>query len=528
VQCWGLNQGGHLGNGTTIARSGNPVTVNGAAAIVDTGGNHSCAIGASGTITCWGDNFYGQLGHGSGSSAQPVVVQNITNATDIALGFDHTCAVLADHGGRCWGRNDLGQLGINSTSPSQTSTPSSLSLLGDAVDIAAGAYHNCAVLVDGGVQCWGQNTVGQLAYVLGTQVIVTFPSVINGNPGNAVAVTAGFEHSCVLLATGSVLCFGRNTEGQLGNNGGGVNTNTPVTVSGITNAVAIAAGNFHTCALLATREVVCWGRGDEGQLGNGGNADVAAPVDVTGTEDAVGITAGGFHTCLRTSSSAVRCWGRGDLGQVGNGIFANRNTPQAVGVSAIALDAGRSHNCAVLPDGSVQCWGLDEQAQLGDGGGPNSATPVLAHGLSMEAAALAWDAPEPSVLMAMSGHLQGLMPDETFVTARYGARGSFATVVVAADTDADGVVDPLDNCTEHPNPDQRDTNNDQYGNVCDADLDGSGGIVNFVDLALFRAAFGTVSPDADFNGNGGVTGFEDLALFRGLFGKPVGPSGTVE
>ena len=135
---------------------------------VDAGGNHTCALGTYGHVTCWGINSCGELGQGSGSSTRPVVVVGIDNATDIALGFDHTCAVFADGTGRCWGRNDLGQLGINSITPSQTSTPASVTNLAPAVTIAAGAYHNCAVLQSGGVQCWGQNNLGQLAYDLGT------------------------------------------------------------------------------------------------------------------------------------------------------------------------------------------------------------------------------------------------------------------------------------------------------------------------------------------------------------------------
>ncbi|MEZ5565193.1 MAG: hypothetical protein R3F24_06580 [Gammaproteobacteria bacterium] len=516
-----LNQNGQLGNGSTIARTGTPVAVNGVAMAVDTGGNHSCVIGPSGTVTCWGYNFYGQLGQGTGPASQPVVVSGINDATNIALGFDHTCAVLADGTGKCWGRNNLGQLGINSTQPAQTATPTSLTLLGSAVAIAAGAYHNCAVLRNGGVQCWGQNNVGQLAYDFGTGVIVTFPSTVAGIT-TAIAVTAGFEHSCALLNTGDIRCWGRNDEGQLGN-GGTSNTNTPVAVVGISNATAIAAGNFHTCARLATSQIKCWGRGDEGQLGNGLFADSLTPVDAINDNAALTVTAGGYHNCL-LAAGFVRCWGRGDLGQIGNGAFQNRPDAQSILNSALAVDAGRSHTCAVRADGSLQCWGYNEFGQLGNGGNSNSALPVPAMGLSMEAVALAWNPGSAIVTTAMSGHAQIADNSASYVSATYGPMTRIASLSSAVDTDGDGIADPADNCTLVANANQRDTNGDGYGNICDADFNGNG-IVDSQDGALLKSRFGSGTfPDQDLNGNGLVDS-QDGAILKARFGQPPGPSG---
>ena len=528
LRCWGLNQEGQIGNGSLVARSGLPLAVTGTAMAVDAGGHHSCAIGTYGRISCWGVNAWGQLGQGSGSNTKPVVVVGIDNATDITLGFDHTCAVLAGGAGWCWGRNDLGQLGINSTSPSQTSTPTSPFNLAPVLAMAAGAYHNCAVLQSGGVQCWGQNNAGQVAYDLGTGVIVPFPSTVLGI-STATAITAGFEHTCALLASGSVLCWGRGDEGQLGN-GGTANTNSPVTVTGITTATAISAGNFHTCARLASSEIRCWGRGDEGQLGNNAFADSSTPVDTQNDLNAAEITSGGFHSCLRSQFGSVRCWGRGDQGQIGNGGLVNVGSPvQASIVSNVtALDAGRSHTCGLLQNGTLQCWGYDEFGQLGDGGTANSPLPVVARGLDLEAVALAWSPGEPFMSTAMSGHVKVESNGNSILSARYGPVGSGALVAAGPDTDGDGVADPADNCTLVPNAGQLDTNSDGYGNICDADLNNSD-LVTAADYAILRSVLNqnaSASPtaaDADLNGSGLVTA-ADYAILRARINTAPGPS----
>jgi alpha-tubulin suppressor-like RCC1 family protein len=435
---------------------------------------------------------------------QPVTVSGLQGAVDIALGFDHTCAIDSSGEGWCWGRNNLGQLGINSMEPVQTASPMRVPNLGRALAIAAGAYHACAVIEGGAVQCWGQNNRGQLAYVNGVGVIVTFASTIEGLR-DAVAITAGFEHSCALLASGTVLCWGRGDEGQLGNGATG-NTNSPVTVQGITNATAISAGNYHTCARLADSQVRCWGRNDEGQLGNGFTADSAVPVDTVNDGGALDVSAGGFHSCLLASGD-VRCWGRGDLGQIGNGSLGNRPQPQPVsGISTpIAVDAGRSHACAVLQGGETRCWGSNELGQLGGGPGANSALAVTTRSLNMEGAALAWSANASNVFVAMSGHARISGEDDAFLTARYGTVAAGARATPAGDFDGDAIADPLDTCPAFANPDQSDLDGNGIGDVCECGDQNGDARVDVLDLvainlAIFNPAL--VSPLCDTNDDG--------------------------
>ena len=296
-------------------------------------------------------------------------------------------------------------------------------------------------------------------------------------------------------------------------------------------ATAISAGNYHTCARLASSEIRCWGRGDEGQLGNNAFADSSTPVDTQNDLNAAEITSGGFHSCLRSQFGSVRCWGRGDHGQIGNGGLANVGSPvQASIVSTVmALDAGRSHTCGLLQNGTLQCWGYDEFGQLGDAGTANSPLPVVARGLDMEAVALAWTPGAPFITTTMSGHARVEGSGNSFLTARYGSVGGGALVASGPDTDGDSIADPADNCTLVPNADQLDSNSDDYGNICDADLNGSG-MVTAADYSILRSVLNqsaSASPtaaDADLNGSGTVTA-ADYAILRARINTAPGPSG---
>jgi len=176
---------------------------------------------------------------------------------------------------------------------------------------------------------------------------------------HAVAITAGSSHTCAVLADGTVRCWGDNWGFQLGD-GTRISSSVPVAVTGISSAVAIAAGANHTCALLADGAIRCWGAGGYGQLGDGtwrGSSTV--PVPVTGISTAVAIAAGWFHTCAVLADGAVRCWGSNDhgSGQLGDGTTASSNVPVPVtGISTtVAVAAGVHHTCAVLADGAVRC-----------------------------------------------------------------------------------------------------------------------------------------------------------------------------
>jgi len=243
--------------------------------------------------------------------------------------------------------------------------------------VAAGGSHTCALLNTGVVNCWGGAWEGQLGNGTTTDSLV--PVAVDPFTGGATAVsiTAGEDHTCAVLNTGAVNCWGAGWDGQLGNNTT-ASSLVPVLVGaftdGTTTAVSITAGAYHTCALLNTGAVNCWGYNAFGQLGNNTTASSSVPVLVgtfTGGATAVSITAGGNHTCAVLNTGAVNCWGYGGNGQLGDNTTNNRSAPVLVGAftggaTAVSITAGFEHTCAVLNTGVVNCWGDNIVGQLGN------------------------------------------------------------------------------------------------------------------------------------------------------------------
>jgi hypothetical protein len=327
VRCWGQSYG---------AKPVAVIGLSGGASKIAVGFGHSCMLTTSGGVKCWGNNFAGALGDGTAaSSVTPVDVVGLSSGvTEVAVGDTHSCALTGAGGVRCWGGNRAGQVGDGTASDRSTAVAVS-GLQAGVTAIAAGRYHSCALTGKGGVECWGD------AYG-------STPVQVSGLQSGVVAIAAGFGHSCALTSAAGVRCWGSNREGQLGD-GTTSSRATPVDVVGLNSGVrAIAAGGEHTCALMTAGAAECWGADFRGELGDGPStfATRATPVAVTGLSDVAAIAAGGEHSCALMKTADVKCWGRDDFGQLGDGKTAfGRWTPVGVvgyGAAAVTALASRS------------------------------------------------------------------------------------------------------------------------------------------------------------------------------------------
>ncbi len=380
VQCWGDNVWGDVGNGS-MAQSDVPAAVvglNGGIQALAAGDADSCAL-VNGGVQCWGDNSYGQLGDApDAGSLVPVAIPGVGSGVEaIAVGFGHVCALLGG-GVWCWGLDSAGQLGNNSMSNSPA--PVAVQGLSNGVQaIAAGDYFTCA-LVSGGVQCWGDNALGDLGDNSTSSSLV--PVAVQGlGPGSGVqAIGAGYYHACALV-NGGVQCWGDNDEGELGNDST-LQSPVPVPVQGLGSGVqALTVGAYHACALVGGA-AWCWGDDADGQLGNNSTANSPVPVAVVGlgspSSGVQALAAGGAHTCALVGGG-VQCWGFNPSGQLGNNSTANSPVPvaaQGLGSGVQAVVAGANHTCALL-GGAVRCWGDDNSGQLGNDSTTQSNVPAL-------------------------------------------------------------------------------------------------------------------------------------------------------
>jgi alpha-tubulin suppressor-like RCC1 family protein len=290
---------------------------------------HTCALLSTGAVWCWGLNEFGPLGDGTTDELDAVgPVSMLSSAVaSIAAGANHTCAALTTGAVRCWGSNEGGQIGDPSLTDVRALTPRAVGGLSDVVSIAAGEFHTCTLSEDGSVRCWGDNRRGQLGD--GTRTFRPSPVLVSVT--GVSAITAGYYHTCALLSTGAVRCWGENTTGQVGD-GTTTDRPNPVMPAGLDRDVAaIDAGGLHTCALLTSGAALCWGDNRSGQLGDGTSAIRTAPTTVSGLSRGVAqISGGDSHSCALLAAGSVRCWGANRDGQLGDGTLEARVEPVVV------------------------------------------------------------------------------------------------------------------------------------------------------------------------------------------------------
>jgi alpha-tubulin suppressor-like RCC1 family protein len=403
IRCWGDNTFGEHGNLTAAPSGTDSVSgINGTflAAGVTAGNQFTCGRRGNAAPACWGAGTQGQLGNGgNATSLNAVTVNGLSSAVGVSAGNGaHACAVDAQGSVECWGSNTNGQLGngtiIPANSPAKVVSFNLLPTL--YVAVSTGVSHSCALTVTGQVQCWGANDRGQVG-VSGGDVHSAVPVA---GISNAVAIASGNKFNCALIAGGSVRCWGDNSSKQLGDGGTEAFSYTPAAVGGLANITAIAAGRDHVCALSGAGTVLCWGSNSRGQLGNNSTQTAAFPTTVQGLNDMVAIAGGAYFSCAVHANTTASCWGANDSGELAAIDSASHLTPTLVVKSIFQLPTGgfsalslgnivsistgtnsalptQEQACAVLATGIVECWGHNGQGEIGDGTTTNRPRPTV-------------------------------------------------------------------------------------------------------------------------------------------------------
>lgn len=398
VKCWGGNANGELGLGDTIKRGDSPGELGCRLLTVDLGEhvataiaggfNHFCAILDDETVRCWGYNRYGQLGLGdvrnrgdeSGQmgGALSAVDLGASGVVEIAAGAHHTCARFASGAIKCWGRNHVGQLGLGDKLNRGDGVIESPCDAGPGIDGALGCEMGAALpFVDLGLDAGADG------------------GAEDGALGQVTSLVAGAYHNCVVLSGAHLKCWGYNASGQLGledtaNRGDGPNEmGVSLPTVHMEPSVALAARNAFNCALSATGQIICWGSNGNGQLGVGdtvnrggvrGDMGELRAIDLQPNGTATHVAVGNNHACAVFDRRTLKCWGWNYEGQLGLGdTVARGNQPDQLGavlpnvalgvdqpVSKISI--GGSHSCVLFEnDAGVRCWGYNVYGQLGLG-----------------------------------------------------------------------------------------------------------------------------------------------------------------
>lgn len=464
VRCWGNNAYGQHG-ATTPDVGLAPGEMGDALPSVDLGGgntamaltagpHHACAILNNGSVKCWGENRNGALGLGDlnhrsagagelGDALPAVALGTGRTARSISAGYSFTCALLDNDQVKCWGANAHGQLGQGHTADigdapgemGDTLLPIDLGSGRTAKAITTGHSHVCALLDNDQVKCWGYNTafgVLGLGDTVGRgdhpgEMGDALPAVDLGAGRTAVSLTAGAQHTCAVLDNQSVKCWGQAGRGQLGlgdtNHRGDASGEMgdalpPVDLGPGQVANEVFAGTSHTCAVLTTGNIKCWGDNRSGQLGLGDTAERgsvpgtmggALPTVSLGTgRTASSLSVGLASTCALLDDQTIKCWGGNGTGALGIGDNVNRgDKPGQMGdslpivsvgtsLSVLALPTGNPNlfNCARLSDASIKCWGSNYLGELGVGAStavadePNEAASTVNLGAGRTAVAI--------------------------------------------------------------------------------------------------------------------------------------------
>ncbi len=355
--------------------------------LIALGHGQSCAVLSGGELRCWGrpPQVTGDALVDMSSGLEGFFVFALRSVSNVALGEEHGCAI-ANGDVWCWGSFDDGGLGDDQP---ETLGPLEVELVsgsGTIEQIAAGRRHTCA-LSRGAVECWGDNSEGQLGRPMSTGALP--PALAGALPTDVVELRVGGSHSCAQPAWGRLLCWGSNQFGQLA-----APLSTPFSSEPyelLFYALDFSLGGSHSCAINTSGEVLCWGNNALGQLGrrplpeassDSQSSPTPLRVAIDGGSDwmkATHIACGWAHSCAILEDGVIACWGDNRAGQLGPeaAFVPGVSTPVTVelGARVIELRAGHDHTCARTVDGRLYCWGGNQHGQLGNGSTTDSPVP---------------------------------------------------------------------------------------------------------------------------------------------------------
>jgi alpha-tubulin suppressor-like RCC1 family protein len=360
--CWGSNATGVAGNGT-IGNKRVPVRVAPGRTFdaVFAGQWNTCAL-AGGARYCTGYNWYPTLGDGTGSGRSALArIGPEADWTSLALGFVSAYGLRSGNELYGWGANSLNTLW---TLPYWDSSPVALGAPGTWNRITAGDSHACAIRIDGTLDCWGANWVGELGD--GTTTQRSAPTSL---PGTWQAVAAGMGDTCGIKTDGTLRCWGRNSYGQLGVGDTIPAYFDPQPVGSLAGWSDVSLAYAHTCGIRGG-SLYCWGDPSFGALGVI-PSDPTIPTQVPSVPACSAVGTMDYSTCAITAGGALYCFGWGRYGELANGTVGRLDSPTQIGSATdwTALAAGRNHVCALRNGGELWCWGMNAHGELGDGEG---------------------------------------------------------------------------------------------------------------------------------------------------------------
>lgn len=371
--CWGYNLDGRTGRNTTAGNTLVPSAISGGGSwkSIDAGTSHTCGIKSDDTVNCWGNNYWGEVGDGTlVDKLVPTALTAGGTWSSVIASAGATCAITINSKMlKCWGSNYDGIRADNypdqtANSPkkvSGTETWNSLAL----GSMGWGLDFTCGLKNDNSVWCWGYNDEGALGSTVPlTQITINKVQVSGAH--NFVDIEAGAAHICGLKADGSVMCWGMNSDNELGN-GNTTSTNTPGALSGGHSFTKISARGFHGCGIKADKSMWCWGANWSGQLGDNTWDNRSAPVQVTGGYQWDEVATGVNNTCGIRTDGVLMCWG--DWAATGDGTWNDYPYPVTVsgGYKWQSVSVGDYHACGITTAGLAMCWGADWYGQLGTG-----------------------------------------------------------------------------------------------------------------------------------------------------------------